>query len=295
MNHRSVLLHEAIASLAIVKGDTVIDATVGSGGHLAEMYRLHGQDVNFVGLDADPEAILRAREVLGENGTNIHLIQSNFRNVDEALKTIELRAFDKALLDLGWSTDQFERSGRGFSFKQDEPLDMRFDPTSPVSARTIVNDWKEETLQTIIKGFGEERFARVISHRIVAVRERKPIETTKELAEIIYDAVPSWYRHRKIHPATKTFQALRIAVNDELSALEEGLLKMYKLLNTHGRIAVITFHSLEDRIVKRFFKKQVADGGGTLITKKPITPSALEIEINRRSRSAKLRIIEKIS
>ena len=295
MNHRSVLLHEAIASLAIVKGDTVVDGTVGSGGHLAEMYKLHGQNINLVGLDADPEALTRAQEVIGENSKKVHLIQGNFRNIDEALKTVELSSFDKALLDLGWSTDQFERSGRGFSFKQDEPLDMRFDPTSPISARNVVNDWQEETLRTIIKGFGEEKFARVISHRIVTRREHKPIETTAELAGIIYDAVPSWYRHRKIHPATKTFQALRIAVNDELSALEEGLAKMYKILNTHGRIAVITFHSLEDRIVKRFFRKQVAEGNGKLITKKPITPSDEEIETNRRSRSAKLRIIEKTS
>jgi 16S rRNA (cytosine1402-N4)-methyltransferase len=204
---------------------------------------------------------------------------------------------DRILLDIGLSSNQFEDSGRGFSFQKDEPLIMSFKKDlkeTDLTAKEILNTWDRENIEAILKGYGEEQFAWKISKAIVERREQKPIETTFELVDIVKSATPKFYHHRKIHPATKTFQALRITVNDEIESLKDGINKGFNILNKDGRIAVISFHSLEDRIVKQFFREMEDSGVGKRITKKPILPSEEEIRENPRSRSAKLRILEKI-
>ncbi len=291
MLHVPVLLHEVIDNLDIQKGDVVLDATLGSGGH-AEAILQKYPDITFIGFDQDTEAIERTKARIGDKAT---LFEANFRDSEEVLRSHSIGHIDKALFDLGWSSDQFELSGRGFSFQKDEPLLMTFAKKSDgVTAREVVNVWKEESLSDIIYGFGEERYSRRIAKKIVEARETKPIETTGQLVEIIKQATPSLYHHKKIHFATRTFQAIRIAVNDEYGALKVGLQGVWNLLAPHGRIAVISFHSGEDRIVKTFFKTLEKEGKGTLITKKPLTASPEEEKNNRRARSAKLRIISKV-
>jgi 16S rRNA (cytosine1402-N4)-methyltransferase len=203
---------------------------------------------------------------------------------------------DKILLDIGLSSNQFEQSARGFSFQKDEPLIMSFKKDlkeTDLTAREIVNTWDEVNIQTILEGYGEEQFAWKIAKAIVARRQENPIETTFDLVEIIKLATPKFYHHKKIHPATKTFQALRITVNDEIESLKEGVSKGFNILNRGGRMAIISFHSLEDRIVKQFFKDKQTKDEGMLITKRPIVPTEEEIKENPRSRSAKLRVIQK--
>ncbi len=297
MNHIPVLLHEAIQGLALAPGDIVLDGTLGSAGHTAEILKQFGSRVRVIGLDLDADAIARSTERLNAFGDkDVTFIEENFRNLDIALANLQVTHVNKILLDLGWSTDQFAQSGRGFSFQQDEPLRMTFRRTTQegdLDARTIINEWSEQTLQTIIERYGEERFARRIAKKIVDSRALAPIETTAELVAIILEATPARYHHGPLHPATRTFQALRIAVNDELQALQGGLQKGIEHLAPAGRMAVITFHSLEDRIVKHFFIQQQKDGVGTILTKKPIIASEAELAENRRARSAKLRIIQK--
>jgi 16S rRNA (cytosine1402-N4)-methyltransferase len=199
-------------------------------------------------------------------------------------------------LDLGLSSHQFEKSGRGFSFQKDEPLTMTFrhEPREEdVTAVTILNEWQEDTIEIILRGFGEERYSKKIARSIIEARKHKAIQTTEELVNIILEATPKSYHHRKIHPATKTFQALRIAVNDELGALQEALQKSFLKLKSNGRIAVISFHSLEDRIVKNFSRNLVKAGEATTLTKKPLQASSDELRRNRRARSAKLRVLVK--
>ena len=206
-----------------------------------------------------------------------------------------LREIDGIVMDLGMSSNQLERSGRGFSFKRDELLLMTFkhDPDeTDLTAREIVNEWDEESLADIIFGYGEEQFSRRIAHAIVVAREEKLIATTKDLVSIVEGVVPKWYRFRRIHPATKTFQALRIAVNDEIESLREGLAKGVRHLRSGGQIAVISFHSIEDRVVKVFFAESAREGLGSVVTKKPITPTREETAVNPRARSAKLRIFK---
>jgi 16S rRNA (cytosine1402-N4)-methyltransferase len=290
--HRSVLLHEAIEFLAIEKDDVVVDATLGGAGHARAIAdRLDSGGV-LVGFDLDHDAIERAKVALPNSRCTLHFAESNFRRLNEELVKFGIEKIDKALFDLGWSSFQLD-AGRGFSFQKDEPLLMTYskDP-SALTAKTIVNEWSEESLADIIFGWGEERYSRRIAKRIVDQRETKPFETSKELGDAIKAAVPSAYRFGRIHPATKTFQALRIAVNDELGALKEGIRAAWDRLDPGGRIAVITFHSIEDREVKRLFADLIKSGGH-LIVKKPITASAEELQENPRARSAKLRVIEK--
>jgi 16S rRNA (cytosine1402-N4)-methyltransferase len=251
----------------------------------------------MIGIDLDPQAIIRSKERLFPYKLNIYYVENSFRNIKQILSDLKINSVDKILLDIGLSSNQFEDSGRGFSFQKDEPLNMSFKEEigqNDLTAGEIVNTWELENLATIIKNYGEEQFAWKIAKAIVARREAKPIETTFELAEIIKLATPKWYHHKKIHPATKTFQALRITVNDEIRALKQGLQDGFDSLNLSGRLAVISFHSLEDREVKQFFKEKEKLNLAKLITKKPIVPQSSEIKINPRSRSAKLRIIEKI-
>lgn len=279
---------------------TYLDGTLGGAGHAQAIARAVGGKLTLVGLDRDPDAIVRGKEMLSvlvdeASGGRLILANEDFRTLGAVLEREGIAAVDAILLDLGLSSDELESSGKGFSFQNDEPLQMTMgDPSDkqrhPYTAADIVNGWEEETLANIIFGYAEERYARRIARAIVSYRGKKPIETTMELAEIVRHAVPPPYRRGKIHPATKTFQALRIAVNDELAALKEGLAAGFAKLAPKGAMAIISFHSLEDRIVKDFFKSKAADGA-TLITKKPITASSEEVAANPRARSAKLRII----
>lgn len=298
--HKSVLLQEAIEGLSLEEGDTYLDATVGSGGHMEEVWRRMKDRVVLCGIDADEMSVSIARERLDLLGAKPKLAVLNFRGIEKAPNILGVGRPTKILFDLGWSSDQFlgedGESGRGFSFQRDEPLIMTFKSHAneeDTTAYDVINSWSEESIADVIYGYGEERYARRIAKKIVESRKEKPIESSKELADLIKSAVPVLYRFGRIHPATRTFQAIRIAVNDELEALREGLRGGLSILNEGGIMAVISFHSLEDRIVKHFFKGIAEEGEGEIINKKPITPSELEIEQNPRSRSAKLRIIRK--
>ncbi len=295
-SHTPVLLQETIDGLAPQKGDIVLDGTIGGGGHSAAICKHIGKSGTLIGIDQDSNTLARAKTYLDEVcDCAVKLVCENFRDLDRVLEHLEVAKVHRIVFDLGMSSFQLEVSGRGFAFRKDEPLVMSFsaEQAGGVTARDIVNEWSEETLAAILKGFGEERFARRIAARIVAERAKKPIERTTELVDIIAKAVPARYRHGKTHFATRTFQALRIATNDEVNALKEGLAKGFEALAAGGRMAVITFHSIEDRIVKRFFKEKAKGGEGRFITKKPVTPSKEEIAKNKKARSAKLRVIEK--
>ena len=293
--HRSVLLHEALELLAITSDDVVVDATLGGAGHSQAIAAKLGKDGVLIGIDADHDAILRGKELLKGVAPTVRLIEANFRDVSAQLEKLGIPEVDKMLFDLGWSSFQLD-AGRGFSLKSDEPLLMTYskDPGA-LTAQTIVNEWAEESIADVIFGWGEERYSRRIAKAIVERRESKPFTTARELAETIYANVPPRYRFGKIHPATRTFQALRIAVNDELGALAQGLRDGWQKLSKGGRIAVISFHSIEDRVVKQTFKQWEESGQGKRVTKKPLMPSPTEIAENPRSRSAKLRVIEKLN
>jgi len=272
------MVKEVVGVLAPRAGDVVLDATFGVGGHSAALKR--AARIRLVALDADP----RAEGV----------IEGNFADLDGIFRREGIGEINKALFDLGWNMEQLQ-AGKGFSFQRDEPLNMSYgrEPRSGFTARDIVNGWEEKVIADVLFGYGEERYARRIAKAIVARRKEFPLETTFELVELIKDAVPPAYRHGRLHPATKTFQALRIAVNDELKALEAGLAAAWRHLACGGRIAVITFHSIEDRLVKRYFAALVKTDG-KLLLKKPLTPGRAELAANPRARSAKLRAIEKI-
>ncbi len=291
--HQSVLLQEAVDGLAIVPGDIVVDATVGGAGHFSALLdRLDGNGA-LIGIDADASAIERGQEAAAHARASVHLVEDNFRNLSSILDTLGVRQITKALFDLGWSAYHLE-SGRGFSFRAEEPLLMTYGaPKAGQTAADMVNSASEDSLADLFFSLGEERFARQIARGIVKERSARRILTTGDLVRVILESTPGWYQHRRIHPATKTFQALRIAVNDELGALREGLSAAIERLAPGGRIAVITFHSIEDRIVKTMLRDAAHAGHGTLVTKKPLAPSAAELKENPRARSAKLRIFER--
>lgn len=297
--HETVLLHETIDGLNLNEKSIVIDGTFGGGGHSAEICKKYPK-VKIIAIDQDAGAFEKAKEKFKSTKCDIKFVNDNFRNLDKATKD----RVDGIIFDLGLSSDQLENSGRGFSFLKDEPLLMlmknraeksKKENPSPeeLTAHEVVNTWEEKSLADIIYGYGEEQFARRIARGIVEARDKKEIKTTFDLVKIIEASVPAFYKKGRIHPGTKTFQALRIAVNDELGALTEGLSKGFETLKSGGRMSVISFHSLEDRIVKRFFKQKEREGQAVLIHKKPITPTKEEIIKNKRARSAKLRIIEK--
>jgi len=304
MAHTSVLLNESIDGLAIQAGDVYVDGTLGDAGHSLEVFKRFGDSVTIVGIDRDQDSLDRVQKKLDEKfvGTTIKpkifLKYGNFKNVNVLLAENGITKVERFLFDIGMSSRQIDESGRGFSFKKDEPLLMTFEregTTGVYTAREVVNDWQEESLVDILYGFGEERYAKKIAKGIVESRKTKPIKTTTDLVNIILASTPKSYHHGKIHPATRTFQAIRIAVNGELDAITEGLKTAWSLLTPQGRIAVISFHSLEDRIVKQYFNELKKEGTGKVITKKPLTATEEEINKNPRSRSAKLRIIEKIN
>jgi 16S rRNA (cytosine1402-N4)-methyltransferase len=294
--HKSVLLEETLEYLKVGKGSVIVDGTLGGGGH-SEALCKRNPSIHLIGLDQDEDAFPRAEKRLKDTGCTYTLIHSNFRNIDTALESVGIDKVDGVLLDLGVSSFQLDSAERGFSFMRDEPLQMTMKKEitpEDVTAYDIVNSWGEETIITILKGYGEERYAKAIAKAIVKAREQGPIERTLELVDIILGAVPRVYLHGKIHPATRTFQSIRIATNDELGALEEGIRKGFEALKPGGRLVAISFHSSEDRIVKRFFQEMAKDEKGILVTKKPVIPTEEEQKENTRSRSAKLRVIEKI-
>ncbi len=293
LSHESVLLNESLEGLAVLPGDVVVDATIGGAGHFRALLEKLDASGTLVGIDADEEAIARAAVAARTATAQVHLAHDNFRNLDAILAHEGIEHIDKALFDLGWSSFHLS-SGRGFSFRTDEPLYMTYgSPEEGKTAADLINSATEEELADLIFTYGEERFARGIAKSIVQTRRAAPILTTVELATAVTAGTPAWYQHRRLHPATKTFQAVRIAVNDELGALRAGLASALNRLSPGGRIAVITFHSIEDRIVKGMLRDAVYQGSGRLVNKKPLVPGSAEAARNPRSRSAKLRLFER--
>ncbi len=299
--HKPVLYHEVLEGLKVRPGGQYVDCTVGGGGHSEGILELSSPDGRLLGIDADPEAIERAARRLARYATRVTLVKANFSDLEKMARETGFVQVDGVLMDLGFSSYHVEESERGFSFRKEGPLDMRYDPEQRITAETLVNELTQEELANLIWKYGEERRARSIARAIVAAR---PIRTTTELAEVVAKAIG---RRGRIHPATKTFQALRIAVNDELGAIEKVLPQAVELLKPGGRLAVITFHSLEDRIVKRFMREMATECDGDplcggkakrpklkLVRRKVIKPSIEEVKTNPRSRSAKLRIAERV-
>ncbi len=297
MAHIPVLLQPTIELLDIKAGETVVDATLGLAGHAVEIAKQLGPAGILIGFDADAGLLVKAKENLKSADCRTIFINANFRHIKSVLVEKGIKKIDKVLFDLGLNSEQFDESGRGFTFQKDEPLLMTL--TSQINEKTltakeIVNEWSEESLADIIYGYGEERFSRRIARAIVEARKVRPIKTTFDLVEIIRQTVPVFYTKKRIHFATKTFQALRITVNDEIGALKEGLTGAWEKLSDGGRVAVLSFQSLESRTVKNFFKIKIADGEGRLVNKKVIKPSREEEIANPRSRSAQLRVLQKI-
>jgi 16S rRNA (cytosine1402-N4)-methyltransferase len=292
MQHITVLQQEAVDGLMLRPQDTVVDGTFGSGGHAREILKRLDSDGTYIGIDAD-ETAFTAQTF--ETKATIHLVNENFRNIAQILRSLHIQHADAILADLGWRMEQFSEGGKGFSFAHDEPLHMTFgDPAKyEFTAHDIVNEWGEDSIADIIFGYSEDRAARKIAKAIVDARKVAPIKTTLQLVEIIESVFPKLH-YRKVNPSTKTFQALRIAVNDELGALEQFLKEGFEVLKPGGRMAIITFHSLEDRVVKQYFRQLKDDELGELESKKPLIPSEAELKANPRARSAKLRIIKKL-
>ena len=306
--HISVLRNECIEGLKIRPDGIYVDGTLGGAGHAAEVLKRLGPDGRLIGIDQDEVAVANGQEKLGMF-SNVTIVRDNFRNFAAIMETLGIQTVDGVLLDLGVSSKQLDDGERGFSYMQDAPLDMRMDRRNPRTAAEIVNQYSQEELRKIIQDFGEERWSARIASFIVQEREKEPIRTTGDLVRIIKEAVPKGARQDGPHPAKRTFQALRIEVNQELSILEGAIRDMAERLSPGGRICILTFHSLEDRIVKQTFrslenpctcpkdfpvcvcgKKQVL----RVITRKPILPGAEEVKENPRSRSAKLRIAERV-
>ena len=306
--HISVLLDETIDGLDIKPDGIYVDGTLGGGGHSYEILKRLSPKGRLIGIDQDGEALKAAGERLKEFENQITLVRSNYCEIDKVLKELNVEKVDGILLDIGVSSYQLDNLERGFSYKSDAPLDMRMDTRQELTAADVVNTYSENELYKIIKDYGEDKFAKNIAKHIVLARKEKPLETTKELSEVIKRAIPMKVQAKGGHPAKKTFQAIRIEVNQELTVLKESIDKMIDLLKPNGRICIITFHSLEDRIVKTKFRENEnpctcppnfpvcvcgKKSKGKVITRKPIIPSEDEIEENKRAKSSKLRIFER--
>lgn len=289
--HYPVMYREVIENLSLEKRKLVVDCTTGVGALSYKMFEKMSKDSFLVGLDKDEDSLRVARARLSKYGDRFRLFQEDFRNLDRVMENLNVKNVDAFVFDLGISTYQLSNPERGFSFLNDGPLDMRMDKDAFLSAYDLVNNLSENELITIFRKYGEERFSRRIAHVVVQERKAHPISTTTELSQVVMRAVS---RRGRIHPATRIFQALRIAVNRELDSLEIGLKKAIDYLSVGGRIVVISFHSLEDRIVKHTFKAIAQEGKIKIITKKPLTPSKVEVAENKASRSAKLRVAERI-
>lgn len=289
--HISVLRKEVLKYLKPRQNENFIDATLGEGGHALSILEENKPRGKVLGIELTD---VLYGNLLKLNIDRLILVNDSFSNLKEIVERTNYRKVSGILFDLGFSTWHITESQKGFSFKRDEPLDMRYSDSSYLTAKEIINKWSEKELFNIFKEYGEERFSRRISREIIREREYRPIETSLQLVAVVRKAVPAPYRHRRIHFATKTFQALRIAVNDELNNLERALPQALEILEKKGRIVVISFHSLEDRIVKNFFRDKAKKGLVEIITKKPIGPTKEEIIKNPSSRSAKLRAAVKL-
>lgn len=292
--HIPVLLKEVIEFVKPQPNENFIDATVGEGGYTICLLQHTAPNGKVLGIDLDSESLKIAEQRLKVFGNRVILKQGNFRDVDEIVKETNFSSVDGIVFDLGLGTFQIEESGRGFSFLRDEPLKMTFNPENALTAEKVINEESLESLRKIFREYGEEKNSFSIAKAIVEERKKKRITKTKELVDIILKALHKENFKGRRHPATKVFQAIRIFVNDELNNLSIALEKSLKILNPTGRIAVVSYHSLEDRIVKNFFKENSKKGLLKIITKKPITPTKVEILNNYRSRSAKLRVAQKI-
>lgn len=306
--HISVLLNETIDALNVKENGIYVDGTLGGAGHAYEVCRRLGAEGRFVGIDQDADAIEAGKKRLAEFGEQVQIVRSNYCNMKQVLGELGISKVNGIVLDLGVSSHQLDTAERGFSYREDAPLDMRMDQRNPMTAKDIVNGYSENELFRIIRDYGEDKFAKNIAKHIVRAREEKEITTTNELTEIIKAAIPMKVRKNTGHPSKKTFQAIRIELNKELDVLKDTLDEMIELLDDGGRICIITFHSLEDRIVKSIYRKNenpctcpstfpVCVCGnkskGKVITRKPILPSEEELVYNRRSKSAKLRVFER--
>lgn len=307
--HKSVLLEETIDSLDIKPEGIYVDGTLGGGGHSYEICKRLSKKGRLIGIDQDAAAIEAASERLGEFKDRVTIIRSNYCEMKKQLENIGVNAVDGIVLDLGVSSYQLDTADRGFTYREDAPLDMRMDQRNSKTARDIVNGYSEMELYRIIRDYGEDKFAKNIAKHIVRARQEKTVETTGELVEIIKAAIPMKVRAVGGHPAKKTFQAIRIELNNELGVLRDSLDSMIDLLNPGGRLSIITFHSLEDRIVKNSFRVNEnpctcprefpvcvcgKKSKGKVITRKPILPGEEELEYNSRSKSAKLRVFERV-
>ena len=305
--HKSVLLDEVIEGLNIKEDGTYVDGTLGGAGHAGHVCAKLGPNGKFIGIDQDEDAIKVSTERLNKYGDIVTIVRKNYSDMPKVLDDLNISGVDGITLDLGVSSFQLDTAERGFSYRMDAPLDMRMDNRQPLSAETVVNEYTESELFHIIKNYGEDKFAKNIAKHIVMERKKSPILTTKRLSEIVDHAIPMKMKKQGGHPAKRTFQAIRIEVNHELDVLEKNLSDMIDLLNPGGRICIITFHSLEDRIVKNAFRTAQnpcvcptdfpvcvcgRKSKGKIITRKPILPTAEEMNINPRSKSAKLRIFE---
>ena len=307
-SHRPVLLEECLEALSIRPDGVYVDGTAGGAGHSSAIASRLGESGRLLALDQDETAVRVATERLSVFGERARVVRSNLREVESVCRTLGIPSIDGMLMDLGVSSYQLDTAERGFSYQADAPLDMRMDVRNPLTARTVVNEYSEEALRRILFDYGEERFSSRIAANIIHARERAPIETTGELVEIIKRSIPAAARDGGHHPAKRSFQALRIEVNAELDVIAPAIRSAVSLLRPGGRVAIITFHSLEDRIVKQTFAS-LASGctcpkdfpvcvcgkrpSIRILSKKPILPSREELEINPRSRSAKLRVAEK--
>lgn len=307
--HMSVLLNECIEGLDIKATGTYVDGTLGGAGHAKEVCNRLSTQGHFIGIDQDLNALAVSTERLKEVNPKVTIVRSNFENVASILEDVSPEGIDGMLIDLGVSSHQLDEPSRGFSYMHDAKLDMRMNQESSFSAYEVVNEYSEEELFRVIKDYGEDNWAKRIANFIVEARKEKPLETTYELVEVIKKAIPAKARREGPHPAKRTFQAIRIEVNREIDIIEPTILDAIKFLKPGGRLCIITFHSLEDRIVKHTYKTLedpctcpkhfpvCVCGKKTevkVITRKPILPSKEELEINPRARSAKLRIIEKL-
>mgnify|MGYP000723212183 CR=1 FL=1 len=306
--HKSIMLEEVIESLAIKPNGIYVDGTLGGAGHSSEIVKRLGEDGRLIGIDQDGEAIEAATKRLKPYKDKVTIVRSNYAQMKEVLRDLGIHKVDGILLDLGVSSYQLDNAERGFTYREDVPLDMRMDQRQTKTAKDIVNDYSEMELYHIIRNYGEDKFAKNIAKHIVAARSEKPIETTFELNEIIKAAIPMKCRAVGGHPSKKTFQAIRIELNHELDVLNNSIDSMIEHLNDKGRFCIITFHSLEDRIVKVQFKNNEnpctcppdfpvcvcgKKSKGKVITRKPILPSEEELEENKRAKSAKLRVFER--
>ena len=306
--HKSVLLNETMDSLNIKPNGIYIDGTLGGGGHAYEVCKRLGEHGRFIGIDQDAEAIEAAGLRLAEFGDKVTIVRSNYVDIDNILKSLNISKVNGIMLDLGVSSHQLDTVERGFSYKENAPLDMRMDVRNPMTAKDIVNNYSEMELYRVIRDYGEDKFAKNIAKHIVNARKEKEIETTYELNDIIKAAIPMKMRVNGGHPAKKTFQAIRIELNKELEVLNNSIDKMIDLLDDGGRLSIITFHSLEDRIVKTRFRNNEnpcicppdfpvcvcgKKSKGKVITRKPIVPSEQEIIENKRAKSSKLRVFER--